>query len=168
MIVGIRSKYGQISTFNNKFNHKGINRISNTPNINKIDRKNEIKLDDLDQHGIKEVTKVIDKAAQDMAKQQSKHFFERLNQICDETGQVYDNKGQPLTFDNILDLLDSMPMDFDENEQPIMPTILAESRVIEKLLKQKPSYEQIKRQNEIIERKYSEWRDSESDRRLVG
>ena len=130
--------------------------------------KVEIKLDDLDQHGIKEVIKVIDKAAQDMANQQSKHFFERLNQICDETGQVYDNKGKPLTFDSILDLLDSMPIDFDEDGQPIMPSILAGSRVIEKLIKQEPSDEQIERQKEIIGRKFSEWRDRESNRRLVG
>lgn len=130
--------------------------------------KVEIKLDDLDQHGIKEVIKVIDKAAQDIAKQQSKNFFERLNQICDETGQVYDNKGKPLTFDSILDLLDSMPIDFDEDGQPIMPSILAGSRVIEKLIKQEPSDEQIERQKEIIGRKFSEWRDRESNRRLVG
>lgn len=133
-----------------------------------IDTKIEIKVDDLDQHGHKEVLKVLDEAARDMARQQSKNFFERLNQICDETGQVYDNKGQPLTFDSILDLLDSMPIDFDEKGQPIMPSILAGPRVIEKLLKQEPSDEQIKKRNEIIERKYSEWRDRESDRRLVG
>jgi hypothetical protein len=133
-----------------------------------IGTKIEIKVDDLDQHGLKEVLKVLDKAAHDMARQQSKNFFERLHQICDETGQVYDNKGRPLTFDSILDLLDSIPIDFDEDGQPIMPSILAGSRVIEKLLKQEIHDEQIKKQNEIIERKYSEWRDREGDRRLVG
>ena len=132
-----------------------------------IGTKIEIKVNDLDQHGLKEVLKVLDKAAHDMARQQSKNFFERLNQICHETGQVYDNKAQPLTFDSILDLLDSMPIDFDEDGQPILPSILAGPRVIEKLLKKEVSDEQIKKQNEIIERKYSEWRDRESDRRLV-
>ncbi len=136
--------------------------------MKRIRTKIEIKTDDLEQHGLKEVLKVLDKAANDMAGKQSKNFIERLNQICDETGQVYDNKGQPLTFDSILDLLDSMPIDFDEKGQPIMPSFVAGPRVIKQLLKQETSDEQIKKQNEIIERKYSEWRDRESDRRLVG
>lgn len=136
--------------------------------MKKIGTKIEINTNDLDQHGLKEVLKVLDKAAHDMAIQQSETFFERLNQICDETGNVYDNKGRPVTFDSILDILDSMPIDFNENGQPELPSFLAGQRVINEILKKEPSNEQIKRQNEIIERKYSEWRDRESDRRLVG
>ena len=132
-----------------------------------IDTKVEMKVNDLDRNGLKEVLKLLDKAAHDMAIKQSENFFERLNQICNESGQVYDNKGKPLTFDTILDLLDSMYIDFDEKGQPEFPCLLAGKRVINEILKKEPSQEQIKRQNEIIERKYREWCDRESDRRLV-
>ena len=135
--------------------------------MKEIGTKIEINTKDLDRHGLKEVLKVLDKAARDMALQQSETFFERLNQICDETGNVYDNKGRPVTFDSILDILDSMPIDFNENGQPEFPSIVAGQRVINEIIKKEPTNEQIKRQNEIIKRKYSEWRDRESDRRLV-
>lgn len=126
-----------------------------------------IKYDDLEEKGLPAILEAMDKAAKDMANQQTKHFITRLNEITEESGQVYDNQGRPLTFDTILDFLDKFEIDFDKQGHPLMPTIMAGPRIIEKIRNLKPTDEQNKKFNEIIERKYSEWRDRESNRRLV-
>lgn len=129
--------------------------------------KMTIRLDDLEERGLSAVLDAIEQVATEMANQQTKHFTTRLDEICEESGQVFDAKGQPLTFDTLLGLLETIDIDFDEQGQPRMPTIMAGSSIIEKFKNFKPTDEQNERYDEIIERKYSEWRDRESDRRLV-
>lgn len=127
----------------------------------------KIKCDDLEKKGLPAVLDGMEQVANEMSKQHSKYFIERIDEITKESGQVYNNQGLPLTVDTILDSLDKIEMDFDEQGHPLMPTIMAGPSMVEKIKNLKPTDEQNKRYNEILERKYSEWRDRESNRRLV-
>jgi hypothetical protein len=129
--------------------------------------KMTIKCDDLEKKGLPVVLEALEQVATDMANQQSKQFTERINDICKESGQVIDNQGRPLTFETILKLLESIDIDFDEQGQPKMPSIVAGPKLAAKIKDLNPTDEQKKRENEIIDRKFSEWRDRESSRRLV-
>jgi len=126
-----------------------------------------IRCDDLEEKGLRAVLDAIEQVATEMANQQTKQFIKRLDEITRESGQVYDNQGRPFTFDTILDLLETLDIDFDKHGQPSMPTIMAGSQIINKAKNLEPTNEQNKRYNEILGRKYSEWRDRESNRRLV-
>jgi hypothetical protein len=126
-----------------------------------------IRCDDLEKRGLSAILEAMEQTANEMAKQQTKHFITRLDEICKESGQVYDAKGQPLTFDTLLGLLETIDIDFDQRGQPLMPTILSGSDVVKKIGDLKITDEQNKRYSEILERKYSEWRDRESNRRLA-
>jgi hypothetical protein len=126
-----------------------------------------IRCDDLEKKGLQAVLESMEKATSKMAEQQTEHFFARLGEICKESGQIYDAQGRSLTFDTLLDFLETLEIDFDRQGQPLMPTIVAGRSVIEKIKDLKTSNEQNERLNEIIERKRSEWRSRESDRRLA-
>lgn len=117
--------------------------------------------------GLSAVLEAIDKTTTDMAGKQTKHFFEQLDDICDQSGQTYDAKGQPLSYDLILDQFEMIDIDFDENGLPLMPTIVSGANVKEKFDKLVITKEQERRFEKIIEQKRSEWYYRESDRKLV-
>jgi len=146
--------------------HRYDGSIDNVP-MKLSSGKMTIKCDDLEEKGLTAVLESIEQVANDMANQQSKFFIERLNEICKESGQVCDNQGRPFTFETLLNLLESIDIDFNEQGQPQMPTIMAGPSIIEKVKDLKPTHEQDEKYNEIISRKYIEWRDRESNRRLV-
>ena len=123
--------------------------------------------DKFEEKGLPAVLEAMDQTAADMAEKQTKDFFEQFDDICEQAGQTYDAKGQPLSFDLILDLLETIQIDFDENGQPLMPTLVSGREIQEKFDKLEMTKEQEKRFEEIIEQKRSEWHYRESDRKLV-
>ena len=84
-------------------------------------------------------------------------FFEYLGRVCEATGNVIDGKGQPFSFDLVLDALDKIQIDFDEAGNPEIPTMVLHPELMEKLKKQPPTDEQIRRREEIINRKRGEY-----------
>lgn len=127
-----------------------------------------IRQDKLAEGGLAAVREAIQETAQDVAAQQSKVFFDRVREAVQDSGQVVDAKGKPLTFDLVLKMLEQMPIDFDEQGRPEWPSIVCGSRVFEKLRKMEITDEQERRMSKLIEQKRLEWRDRESDRKLVG
>jgi len=69
--------------------------------------------------------------------------------------------------DLIMTMWESMDIDFDETGNPRLPTIVASSKIREQLEKQEITDEQKERFEQLIERKRFEWRDRESNRKLV-
>jgi len=124
--------------------------------------------EEFEKKGLGAVIEAMDKTAADMAKKQSELFFQQLDEIVEETGQKIDAKGRPLSLDLFLETLEMMPIDFDENGEPLMPAILSSPSFKEKFDRLEETDEQRERFEELIERKRSDWRERESDRKLVG
>ena len=133
-----------------------------------IGSKLQLRLDDFRRKGPEAVLEALDKTAADIAQKQSRFFFKRLDEICDETGQSVDAKGQPLSWDLIIQQLETIDIDFDENGRPILPTFIPTPRAPVAFAKIEPSDEENERFERLIEDKRAAWRDRESDRRLVG
>lgn len=84
-----------------------------------------------------------------------KEFFKFMERVTTESGQVVDGRGQPLSHDLILDVLEKLAIDFDAHGSPEMPTIVAHPDSIKSLGEPTPA--QLKRRDEIIERKRREF-----------
>ncbi len=123
--------------------------------------------DEFIENGLKAIIEAMDKTAGSIARKQTKCFFKQLDDICVETGQTYDAKGQPLSYDMILNQFETFDIDFDNNGQPLMPTIIAPPKLQEKFENLEITKKQEKRFEEIIEQKRSEWHYRESNRKLV-
>ncbi|MFC1965861.1 hypothetical protein ACFLWI_02795 [Chloroflexota bacterium] len=96
----------------------------------------------------------------------AKHFFRNISEITDVTGQSLDAKGQPLTVDLILDLLEKVEFGFDEDGNPQYPTLVLPPAAIERLKTLEFTPEQEQRRTQIIEEKRARFNASKRTRRL--
>jgi hypothetical protein len=99
----------------------------------------------------------LDDAADQGLKNLMPKFFEYLGRVCDATGNVIDGKGQPFSFDQVLDALDKIQIDFDDAGKPEMPTMVLSPELFEKIRMHPPTEAQNQRREEIINRKREEF-----------
>ena len=108
----------------------------------------------------------LDEAADQGLKSLMPQVFAYLSRVCDATGNVVDGKGQPFSFDQLLEVLDKIQIDFDEAGNPEMPTMVVSPDLFEKIRMRPPTQEQIKRRDEIIERKRKEYNARQRARKI--
>lgn len=114
----------------------------------------------------------LEELAESMAKQMSEHLFTTLNQSLEKAGQVVDGRGKPLSTETFLETLEKLQVDFDERGEPkgltivVAPSLMPHIR--EMMEEEKNNPEVRKRHDEIMMRKWMEWRDREASRKLVG
>ena len=119
-----------------------------------------------------DIMKKIDAIAEEMTGNMAQIMYSNIEQITKEAGTVIDQGGKPFTFETFLEGLKRIWVDFDEETgQPHMPTIVMNpalhSKIKDKLPEWENNPEYKKRFEEIIKRKYKEWHDRESNRKLV-
>ena len=110
-------------------------------------------------------------AIKEMAGDQASLFFEVMDNATKKTGNVVDGKGKPISFDLILETLEKIQIDFDQNGDPLMPTMMISPAMRPRLeeLMRHPDRDQFERkQKQLIDKKRLEWRDREANRTLVG
>jgi hypothetical protein len=110
--------------------------------------------------------------AKDMASKLVGNVYAKMNEVTERTGNVVSaKKGEGITPQLILDLLEKMEINFDETGNPIMPEIHLSKEDYEKLNWQKIDPKTIaeieRRRREIIDKKRKEWIDREGNRKLV-
>ena len=96
----------------------------------------------------------------------ARQFFKNLSEITDATGRSVNAKGQPLTVDLILDLIEKVEFGFDDDGNPQYPTLVLPPAAIERLKHLKFTPEQEKRREQIIEEKRARFNASKRTRRL--
>lgn len=96
----------------------------------------------------------------------ARQFFRSLSEITDATGRTVKAKGQPLTADMILDLMERVEFGFDDDGNPQYPTLILPPAAIERLKALKPTPEQDQRWKQIIEEKRAKFNASKRTRRL--
>jgi hypothetical protein len=117
------------------------------------------------------VLEKLDAAAKDMARQTSHGFFTPLNETLDKYGQVMDAKGRPFSKETLLDLIDSVEIEFDRNGEPVMPALVIPPQLWESIKDQLKDWEddpELNAKHEaIMERKKAAWHARENRRKLV-
>jgi hypothetical protein len=105
--------------------------------------------------------------AQSCLAELTRSVISNLGRITDITGNEYDARGKQFTFDMINDILEIMAIDFDDHDQPILPSVLIPSKeLVDKIKATKPTEEEEKRYKEIIENKRKEFHAKKRTRRL--
>ena len=114
----------------------------------------------------------LEDVAESMARQMSTHFFTTLNDGLERAGQVVDRQGKRFDVDTLFAALESIQIDFGLDGKPknlmfVIPPALA-PRVKEVAEQAEKDPAVTRRYEELMARKWSEWRDREADRKLVG
>lgn len=146
--------------------------VSQTPFV-EVSSETQIKTSDIKNHTFQDLFDLQSKMALDIAQQQTVHVNQELINSLDSAGQTTGAKGKPLCWDNILDAIEKMHVEFNpETKEPEKITLMGGALTSEKLkeldeeYKSNPKIE--KRHNEILLKKKEEWRAREADRKLVG
>lgn len=79
-----------------------------------------------------------------------------VRETTEATGAVVDANGKPLTFDHIIDLIETVELRNDEGGGLRMPTIVMNPETRKILETIKPTPQQLERLNAVLESKYDE------------
>jgi hypothetical protein len=115
-----------------------------------------------------QILSALDDAAQQRLDQLMPAFFESLNGMLDAAGQTVDAKGKPVSFEGVLEAYEKLDIEFDENDQPRLQTIVAGPAIVEKIKRvfAEVTPEQKKAFDELIERKRKEFHARRRTRRI--
>lgn len=126
----------------------------------------------VENYTLQDILQIFVQAAHEMAKQKSQMFMQTMDKSSEEANTTVDAKGKPLTPELLFETLGKMWIDFDENEKPYLPTIIVGTKLFEDFqklfvqLESNPEYK--KKFDKLIEEKRMQWRERESNRKLVG
>ncbi len=113
---------------------------------------------------------VLEKIAFDQAFQQSKLIIDKVTDVTEKTGNVYDFRGE-FTADKLIELLSRYEMDFMPNGQPRLPTMFTGKASIENVKKAfaqiNESPELAKKLEKVIIEQRQRWYDRAAARKLV-
>jgi hypothetical protein len=122
-------------------------------------------------YDLQELVNNIEDAAVEMSRKQMKMMFTVVGEATESVGNVLDAKNQPISAEMILQMWETMQIDFDDEGKPILPKLVfhpkQEERVKEQYGRIDSEPELRKRRDEILSRQKEAWRDRESDRKLV-
>ena len=109
--------------------------------------------------------------SKEIADKMSQHTIDTLEKVTEATGNVVRSK-EGITPNSILEALEKIEIGFDENGNPIMPTIVMSPHDFEVFKSKEKEWEAQApaleaRRKEIIDKKRKEWVDKESNRKLV-
>jgi hypothetical protein len=120
-----------------------------------------------------EIAEKLDQSARDMAKQHMRLLFTTVTESSERAGTTYNAKGKPFDFDMFLGVLENLWIDFDEQGQPIYPTIvMMHPDQLKALASKFAAWEKdaalMARWRAVIDCKKDEWRARDHLRKLVG
>jgi len=113
----------------------------------------------------------LDVVAEDAARQMSQGIYAELQQATEQSGNVVNAKGQPLTQELFLDLLEKIDTEFGPNGEWVPPSLVMHPDIWEaneaKFREWEKDKEFADRQTEIINKKREGWHAREALRKLV-
>jgi hypothetical protein len=113
----------------------------------------------------------LNEIADDVARQQSQLLQAKLDSVTREVGNAFDAGGAPLNKEMHLQMMENVEMNFDPRTGQPQMIFWGSAKMIqaiqEAMEEWKKDPEFVRKSKEIMSRKYEDWRDRESRRKLV-
>lgn len=175
----VRARLGVFSDAPKHIIHEGermrIIRANGTveeSNLQESKAEMAIQMEEIPTLTIKDRMERLDGMAEDMARQISDHLFGTLDATLEKAGQVVDAKGKPFDAEAFFEAIAAVDLEFDNSGQHhdlqlVIPPAMAER--VQSVFNQIDTDPALKRRHEeLIDRKFGQWRDRETARKLVG
>jgi hypothetical protein len=131
----------------------------------------QLNKEELIEKGIAAYGEKLRDMAEDFLRQRKELLFRRTGEVCDDAGTAIDAQGRPFGPGLFLEMLERVEIDFGEDGQPRLPTIVVSPEVGAYIRSHVAEWEADKefqaRRAQIIEEKRKCWIDRESHRQLV-
>jgi len=118
-----------------------------------------------------DAVEIVTTKAREMGQKMGKYVFQTLNKAIDETGNSIDGKGQPLSLELMFQALERIEIPFDDDGQPIMPSMVIHPKQSQKLKELIAEEEKegkfSERHRLLVEKKRKVWDEKQSHRKLV-
>ena len=141
-------------------------------NLEEITAELQVKFEEVEKMSHETVLDKINGVTEEMVGKFKKSFYEGLEKLIDETGNVVSAEGKPFSMDLFFEGLEKIEIDFDEagNPSQLMSVVHPElyPSVAKVIAQAEADPENDRRYKAIMERKREEWRVRESNRKLVG
>lgn len=132
----------------------------------------EVKLTEAETMTPEMVGDLINNAAEEIAAQQARIFYKKIDEYAEEDETVVSSGGEPFSIDKYFELLEKIDIDFDEEGNPEGVAFVAHpnmsSSISDVLSQASADPDNDRRYKEIMERKREEFRVRENNRKLVG
>jgi hypothetical protein len=130
----------------------------------------QIDLREVPKLSLNDILQKLDGLAEDMAQQMGGAMINTVIQAVEEVGNTVDLGGQPITQDAFLETIRKIEMSFDELGNPHLTIVMhpdtwARFRSVAEAWDQDEAFHA--RFSRLLEEKRREWRDRETDRKLV-
>lgn len=153
----------------NQLTHSGIRTV--TEGFKEIKVPIEVKFEDIPGLIGEKLLERVDAIADDVARQTSQAFYQKMDQTTKEAGTAVNAGGGPPTKELWLKMFQEMEMDFDPKTGKPTITFIAHPTMGEAMHKSWSEWEKdpafMKQYNEMLSAKREDWRDRESRRKLV-
>jgi hypothetical protein len=120
---------------------------------------------------IEKIRNKLDAVAEDAASQMTQTIIKEVSEAADKVGNTVNAKGQSITKELLLDMIEKMDAEFDQNGVWVPPSIILHPDVWkaneEKFKEWEKDKEFTNMQSEIINKKREEWHAREALRKLV-
>lgn len=131
-----------------------------------------ISFDELPTLQLEDLLKKLDRIVEDLARQKAEHFFKTIREAAEKVGNTVDGKGQGLSPELYLKVLDTIWVEFESGGKPRLPTLVVgpqQRDTANSMLAELVSNPTLRKRFEgTIEKKREIWRAREADRELVG
>jgi hypothetical protein len=168
-MISLDPIFKQIDTVKNLhaggFRYQENNKEATIP-INKMIQKIEITRNTIVNFDIETFTISVFEVIKQQIDEMYKMMFTSLSTITQLTGNTYNANGKPLNVEMILEMIEKIQIHFDENDNPILPKLIAATEIYKKLSKLEFTHEHNERLKNIIENKRREYYAKKCHRRL--
>jgi len=131
-----------------------------------ITGESSISVDTIRNTDIEDHTRFLYELATSLVQAFAPEFFKSIGEITDAVGTSLNAEGKPFSFDLLNDMLEKLDIEFDEEGEPVLPTLVMHPMMAERIVNMNPTPEQEKRHAEIMERKRAEYYAKKRTRRL--
>lgn len=121
--------------------------------MSQVGQELPIHFDVIQEGRIEEFIEQLHKAASEFVGQLQKFFIQSMSEVIEAAGNVTDAKGEELTFDHFLEMLERLEIRSDEDGMLNLPTLMMNADMEEKLRKLEITPEQKQRYIDLLRRK---------------
>ena len=113
----------------------------------------------------------LPQVAHELLDAQKRDLFRVLDETTQESGNVFDAEGKPFYPELLLEAIERIPIEFDDEGNPKLPTIIVNPAQMERFKEKLTEWESDPvlrdRYVAIMRKKKEEWLDRENNRKLV-
>jgi len=139
--------------------------------LKKVQGSEEINTDPKNGLHFKAVLQKLDAIAKQIADEQQRQMFARINEVTEKTGNVTKAPLKEFGLKHLNDMLEKIEIEFDEKGEPRLPSMICGPKMAESIMARREQIEsdtvEKARKAEILARKKEAFRAREGRRRLV-